>query len=63
MFRVKPYTKCVDCIKTDSIKCKNCMDKLVLDIMNKNNNSSAKHLLRRSPKYKHLYSNKFPVKI
>ena len=63
MFRMKPYTKCLDCIRTDNIKCKNCMDKLVNDIMNKNQHASTKVLLRRSPKYKHLYSNKYPIKI
>ena len=35
MFRLKPYTKCIDCIKTDKIRCKDCMDKLVNEIMDK----------------------------
>lgn len=63
MFRVKPYTKCLDCIRTDHLKCKNCMDKLVNEIISKKENGSPKYLLRRSPKYKHLYDNKYPVKI
>lgn len=63
MFRIKPYTKCIDCIRTDQFKCKNCMDKLVSDIMANKDNGKPKHLLRRSPKYKHFYDNKYPVKI
>jgi hypothetical protein len=63
MFRVKPYTKCIDCIRTDHFKCKNCMDKLVNEIMANKDTGVPKHLLRRSPKYKHLYDNKYPVKI
>ena len=32
MFRLKPYTKCVDCLTNDKLKCKKCMQAIIKDI-------------------------------
>lgn len=59
MFRVKPYTKCIDCIRTDQFKCKSCMDKLVNSIMTTKDNFVTKQLTRKSPKSNYLLENKY----
>lgn len=61
MFRVKPYTTCLDCIRTDHLKCKNCMDKLVNDIMNSKDSFNTKQLIRKSPKSRYMLENKHPL--
>lgn len=37
------------------------MDKLVDDVIGKKDSGVPKQILHRSPKYKHLYDNKYPV--
>lgn len=54
MFRVKPYTKCLDCILTDHLKCKKCMDKLVNDIMTSKDSFVTKQVMRKSPKSRYM---------
>lgn len=37
MFRVKPYTKCIDCLTQDKLRCQNCMEAIIEDIAKNNN--------------------------
>lgn len=37
MFRIKPYTKCIQCLSNDKLKCRKCMESIIEDI-SKNEN-------------------------
>jgi predicted nucleotide-binding protein (sugar kinase/HSP70/actin superfamily) len=63
MFRVKPYTKCLGCIRTDRIKCKDCMEHLVQNASSRHSGKGAYDVLRKSPKYKKLLDKKYPVRV
>lgn len=44
MFRGKPYSKCIDCITSDKLKCKRCMNKLLDTINDFQNINNLKRL-------------------
>ncbi len=35
MFHYKPYTKCIECLSNNRLKCKKCMEQMINDIQNK----------------------------
>lgn len=43
MFRNKPYTKCIDCLSNNRLKCKKCMEQIIEDV---SKNSLPKRFVR-----------------
>lgn len=49
MFRAKPYTKCIDCLTQDRLRCHKCMELIIDNISKKSNPKKVTEIRRLSP--------------